>query len=110
MIDFSFSRYRGHAVSATVAALLSSTAWAQTPAPSSGASLPDGELVVTARRREERSQDVPISLTVLSGDRLERTNVFTLDQAKQQALTSQLQQAAPSATPGGSKKKSSGKG
>ena len=91
MIHFSVSRHRWYAVGLRVVALLNSQAWA---AASAGANLPDGELVVTARRREERTQDVPISLTVLSGDRLERTNVFTLDQAKRRHSVKAADQAA----------------
>ena len=34
-----------------------------------------GELIVTAQKREEVSQDVPISLTALSGEQLERQGV-----------------------------------
>jgi len=52
---------------------------------------PDGgAIVVTARRRNENAQDVPIALSVLGGKRLESTNVFTLDQAKQQIPSLQI--------------------
>jgi len=50
----------------------------------------DGEIVVTARRREESAQDVPIALTVLGGTRLEATSVSTLDQVKQQVPSLQI--------------------
>ncbi len=62
-----------------------------TDAPAPAAASPDsGEILVTARRRTENAQDVPISLTVLGGKRLESTNVFTLDQAKQQIPSLQI--------------------
>ncbi|MCC5872340.1 MAG: TonB-dependent receptor [Gammaproteobacteria bacterium] len=38
------------------------------------------EIVVTARRREERLQDVPVSASVLSGQELERYNTVTLSE------------------------------
>jgi iron complex outermembrane receptor protein len=47
--------------------------WAAPPAfaaDEDGASGQSGQITVTARKREERVQDVPISLTVLHGDRL----------------------------------------
>jgi len=37
------------------------------------------EVVVTARRREEKAQDVPISMTVLGGDALTNTNTYRLE-------------------------------
>ena len=37
-----------------------------------------GEIVVTARRREERLVDVPISVTSISGDQLERTGAVDI--------------------------------
>jgi iron complex outermembrane receptor protein len=36
------------------------------------------EVVVTARNRSERAQDVPIPISVLGGDRLERETLFTV--------------------------------
>jgi iron complex outermembrane receptor protein len=69
---------------ACLAALISSAAWAQpvpdeaeTPAeaePGEG----DDDIVVTARRREERAQDVPIALTAVSGETIERTGSTNL--------------------------------
>ncbi|MCJ2178815.1 TonB-dependent receptor [Novosphingobium album (ex Hu et al. 2023)] len=43
-------------------------------AQSSSAANPD-EIIVTARRVEERLQDVPISMTVYSGDQIEKRNI-----------------------------------
>src|SRR3546814_14393195 len=36
-----------------------------------------GEIVVTARRREERLQDVPVSVTAFSSEALQRSNIST---------------------------------
>lgn len=40
------------------------------------------EVVVTAQKREERLQDVPIAVSVASGDQLERQNIGNIDQLK----------------------------
>ncbi|PKQ01090.1 MAG: TonB-dependent receptor [Alphaproteobacteria bacterium HGW-Alphaproteobacteria-13] len=52
---------------------------------SSSAVLPsdDTEIVVTSRRREERAQDVPIALTAVSGDTLDRVGATNLTQIAQ---------------------------
>jgi iron complex outermembrane receptor protein len=42
------------------------------------------ELLVTARRQSERAQDVPIPLSVISGDNLERTGAYTLADVQNQ--------------------------
>ncbi|VXC34783.1 TonB-dependent receptor [Sphingomonas sp. 8AM] len=41
------------------------------------------EVLVTARRRQERAQDVPIALSVVGSEALERTGNFTLGQVQQ---------------------------
>lgn len=41
--------------------------------------LPDGEIVVTARRRTERLQDVPVSVSVVGGQALERFNIQSVE-------------------------------
>ena len=56
-------------------ALDASTAAAQQPA--TGPALE--EVVVTARRREENLQDVPMSISVLSGDAIEKRNLLSLN-------------------------------
>lgn len=53
----------------------------QTPADFAASEAPaDGDLIITARRREERAQDVPIALTAVSGDIIERTGNINLVQ------------------------------
>lgn len=54
---------------------LASTASAQTAASGKGASPSVEEIIVTARRVEERIQDVPISITAFSQDQLSDRNV-----------------------------------
>jgi iron complex outermembrane receptor protein len=53
-------------------ALLATPAQAETGAPESG-----DDILVTAQKREERLQDVPISISVQSGDQLEAQGVST---------------------------------
>ncbi|WP_293881186.1 TonB-dependent receptor [Sphingomonas sp.] len=54
-----------------------------------------GAIVVTARRREERAQDVPIALSVLSGVSLAQQATFSLAQITQLAPTLQFTSSNP---------------
>ena len=47
-----------------------------------------GEIIVTARRREESLQDVPISLSVVEAARLDQTNTFNINRFTQLVPTS----------------------
>jgi iron complex outermembrane receptor protein len=47
-------------------------------------------IVVTARHRVEKSQDVPVALSVVSNETLERTGYFTLGQVQQLVPTVQV--------------------
>jgi iron complex outermembrane recepter protein len=63
-------------ISASIAALLPAAAFAQTvtsaqPAPDAGIS----DIVVTAQRREERLQDVPVAVSAISGIELQRRGI-----------------------------------
>ena len=40
--------------------------------------LDDGTIVVTAQRREQALEDVPIAVSVFTADRLERSNISSL--------------------------------
>ncbi len=76
-------RMRKTAHRAVMAALLASTAISATPAfaqdaPAGGGEI-DDTIVVTAQRREERLQDVPISITALGAAKLEQANVQSFD-------------------------------
>ncbi|UZK65008.1 TonB-dependent receptor [Sphingomonas sp. M1-B02] len=65
---------------------------AQTDTPAAPAQTADGEIVVTARRREENLIDVPISMSVISGDSLVRSGAadITALQDKTPNLTLQI--------------------
>jgi iron complex outermembrane receptor protein len=52
-------------------------------------------IVVTARRREESSQDVPIALSVVGAQTLERTGNFTLNQVQQLVPSLQVTSTNP---------------
>ena len=57
-------------------ALLAATAVAaQEPAPQATSAAASQDIIVTARRREEALQDVPISITAVSGESLARSGV-----------------------------------
>ncbi|MBN8819286.1 MAG: TonB-dependent receptor [Sphingomonas sp.] len=59
-------------------------AQAGAPSPDEGAeAIDDTQIVVTARRRQERAQDVPIALTAVSGETLERTGAINITQIAQ---------------------------
>lgn len=49
-----------------------------------------GEVIVTARRREENAQDVPIALTVLGGDAIEAAGAYNVQQLTQLAPSLQF--------------------
>ncbi|MBN9990666.1 hypothetical protein JND45_15135, partial [Listeria monocytogenes] len=64
---------------------LSVPAWAQDAATTASATtdkpqpeLPIGDIVVTAQRRSQRLQDVPIAVSVVAGADLERSNLRSL--------------------------------
>ncbi len=64
-------------VASTVAAILAaSAAQAQTPAPSGGLE----EIIVTAQRRSESLQDVPLAIQAMTGDTLSELKVSTIDE------------------------------
>ena len=65
--------------------------------PAAGASQLD-EIVVTARRREERAQDVPIALTVIGGEQLDKSNTYNVGQLTQQAPSVQVLSSNPRTT------------
>ncbi len=67
------------------ASLIALPAFAQEaapPPPPVDAEIATSEIVVTARRREERLQDVPVSVTAFSAEKLERSNVQTATDLK----------------------------
>lgn len=75
-------RFAPHAVLAIATLGFSDIALAQ-DAPTPQAEVRDGDIVVTARRREERLQDVPVSISAISGEGLkERAIVDVASLAK----------------------------
>ncbi len=69
---------------ASLALLISTPALAQTanPAPAAETADESGEIIVTAQKRSERLQDVPLAVTVVSGDVLEATGKVSLEGAQ----------------------------
>ncbi|RYD61473.1 MAG: TonB-dependent receptor, partial [Sphingomonadales bacterium] len=68
---------------AAFAALVAAPAFAQDSTPAAGQSdetefTSDGDIVVTARRREERLLDVPVAVTALTGEQLEQRGALDL--------------------------------
>lgn len=63
---------------------LSSSWFAALAAPAFAQEEPAAEVTVTARRQQERAQDVPIPLSVLSGRALEEKGTYTLEDVQRQ--------------------------
>jgi iron complex outermembrane receptor protein len=63
---------------AAFTALTAAPAFAQDTATETQAEAYDGEIVVTARRREESLQDVPIAVTAFSGKQLEQSGAIDI--------------------------------
>ena len=57
---------------------------------------PIEEIVVTARRREENLQQVPISVTAITGAQLEARQLYSMDQLSAVVPNLQFDKAAPS--------------
>ena len=55
----------------------------------------DGTIVVTARRREESSQDVPIAVSVVGGEHLDATGSFNVGRLQQLTPTLQFYSSNP---------------
>lgn len=72
------------ASAASLALLMSTPAFAQTAdqAPAAETAENSGEIIVTAQKRSERLQDVPLAVTVVSGDTLAATGKVSLEGAQ----------------------------
>ncbi len=57
-----------------------STAWAQAAPAEDAAAEDSGEIIVNARRSDERLQDVPVSVQVVTGDRLQQLAITSADE------------------------------
>lgn len=66
-----------HAAAASAAAPADVPAAEEAPQPDNGLAV--GEVVVTAQRREQSAQDVPITMTTLTAETLTKLNVTTFD-------------------------------
>lgn len=97
-----FSRFYGSVAICALAAFPAGVAWAQSaPANSTPAGKDVGlsEIVVTAQKRVENVQSVPISVTLVSAAQLERRGVQSLQDLSQASAS--LEFTAPGAAPGG---------
>ncbi|WP_407073358.1 TonB-dependent receptor [Sphingomonas sp. LaA6.9] len=84
---------------AFLASVAPSLAHAETPAeevePQARVSDAAGEIVVTARRREETAQDVPIAISVVGGDQIDNTGSFNVGRLQQLTPTLQFYTTNP---------------
>ena len=76
-----------------LAMAVATPAWAQDPAEEVERDAFGGEIVVTAQKRTERLQDVPVAVTALSGDKLEGQGGINLETAQTIIPTSPIQAA-----------------
>jgi iron complex outermembrane receptor protein len=71
-------------------------AWAEEIDRADSSAQPIDDIIVTARRREESLQEVPISVTALTGIQLEARLIHTMDQLGDTVPNLQFDKAAPS--------------
>jgi iron complex outermembrane receptor protein len=76
--------------------LLTVTVAADTTEPADADAQPIDDIVVTARRREETLQQVPVSITAMSGAQLEARQIYAMDQLGTVVPNLQFDKAAPS--------------
>ncbi|WP_427966674.1 TonB-dependent receptor [Altererythrobacter sp.] len=83
----------GLAIGASVFAMMANPVLAQeVSAAQESLAAEDAPIVVTAQRREQNVQDVPIAISVVSGDALQEQRVRTIDQIGQQVSNTQIYQ------------------
>ena len=68
-------------------ALAAAPAHAQTIPAEADAPFASNDIIVTAQKREQNLQDVPVAISVVSGDMLERANVNSAEQLFQRVPT-----------------------
>lgn len=74
------NRRRGYITDVALCALVGAALYPMTPALSADASVSLEEILVTARKREERLQETPVSVTAFSADGLRDRTMDALDQ------------------------------
>jgi iron complex outermembrane recepter protein len=84
------------ALVATSALTAAMPAFAQNAAPADEANADDGEIIVNARRTDERLQDVPVSVQVVTGDALQKLSITQADEISKLAPGLTLTNAAAS--------------
>ena len=87
-------------VGAGLAALFPTTAFAQDEAPADDTATTAGEpqssdIMVTARRRSESAQDIPLAVSVLDAKQLDETGAFNVNRLQQLAPTLQFYSSNP---------------
>lgn len=87
---------RRAAIAIVLSPLLLTTAQADEVARADADAQPIDDIVVTARRREESLQEVPISVTALTGAQLEARQIRAMDELGAAVPNLQLDKAAPS--------------
>jgi iron complex outermembrane receptor protein len=87
---------RHAAVAIAIAQLFQATVQADTAETADPGAQPIEDIVVTARRREESLQQVPISVTAMSGAQLEARQIYAMDQLSAVVPNLQFDKAAPS--------------
>ena len=68
---------------------------AQSPSSVGTGAVDDGAIVVTARRRQESSQDVPIAVSVVGGEHIDATGSFNVGRLQQLTPTLQFYSSNP---------------
>jgi iron complex outermembrane recepter protein len=91
----------GVAMAMALAAMTPEAAFAQEAAPDAAAPATAREggiedIIVTARRREERAQETPVSITAISSDQLADLNIVRIDGLTQLAPSLRITQASGS--------------
>ncbi len=83
-------------ITIAISQLLHATVLADDAEPTDAGAQPIEDIVVTARRREESLQQVPISVTAMSGAQLEARQIYAMDQLSAVVPNLQFDKAAPS--------------
>ncbi|MEI9849660.1 MAG: TonB-dependent receptor [Sphingomonas sp.] len=81
-----------------IAGLLASTAMTAAPARAQDEPADEDEIVVTAQKREENLQDVPLSITALGGEKLENLEISDFDDYARYLPSLSYQTSGPGAS------------